>query len=276
MTPSVSRFLPLFTLLCTAAAAQDRGPGVPTSRFGMYVARGQLLVNPFFAYTTDHNREYQPFQLGYGLIQDYRGRFRSTEALLFVAYGLTDWLAVEFEASRIRATLDKAPTDTSAMPSRIEESGLGDVEGQLRMRLVREEGRRPEVFGYLEVTIPSQKDRVLIGNPDWDLKPGFGVVRAFAWGTMTSRITVEYNRDDGHWDLGEFAIEYLKRVSPGWRVHLAFEGGETGAMDEWDLVAGVQWRIRDSFFLKFANAIGLMSKSTDWAPELGIVVALPR
>jgi hypothetical protein len=276
MTPSVSRLLPLCTLLCTVAAAQDRGPGVPTSRFGMYVAKGELLVNPFVAYSTDHNREYQPFQLGYGLIQDYRGRFHSTEGLLFVAYGVTDWLAVEFEASHIRATLDKAADDTSAMPSRIEESGLGDLEGQLRMRLVREGGPRPEVFGFLEVTIPSQTNKVLIGNPDWDLRPGVGLVRGFAWGTLTTRITVEYNHDDRLWDLGEFAIEYLKRLSPAWRVNVAFEGGETGAFDEWDLVAGVQWRIRDSFFLKFDNAIGLMSKSTDWAPELGIVVALPR
>ena len=280
MTPSVSRLIPLLALICTAAAAaaQDRGPGVgvPTSRFGMYVARGELLVNPFFAYSTDHNREYQPAKLGYGLLQDYRGRFRSSEGLLFVAYGVTDWLAVEFEASRIRATLDKSPNDTSATPSRIEESGLGDVEGQLRMRLVREGRGRPEMFGFLEVTIPSQTGKVLIGNPDWDVRPGIGVVRAFPWGTMTTRVTVEYNHDDRLWDLGEFSIEYLRPLSPSWRLNLAFEGGETGAMDEWDLVAGVRWRVRDSFFLKLDNAIGLMSKSTDWAPELGIVWSLPR
>jgi len=258
------------------AEAQDRGAGIPTSRFGTYVTRGELLVNPFFAYTTDHNREYQPAQLGYGLVQDYRGRFRSTEDVLFVAYGVTDWLAVELEASRIHATFDKAPTDTSATPARIEESGLGDVEGQVRMRLSRERDRRPEIFGFVEITLPSQRNKVLIGNPDWDLKPGIGVVRAFAWGTMTTRITVEYNHDDRLWDLGEFSIEYLKRLSPSWRLNLAFEGGETGAMDEWDLVAGVRWRIRDSFFLKLDNAIGLMSKSTDWAPELGVVFALPR
>jgi len=258
------------------AEAQDRGTGIPTSRFGTYVARGELLVNPFFAYTTDHNREYQPAQLGYGLVQDYRGRFRSTEDVLFVAYGVTDWLAVELEASRIHATFDKAPTDTSATPARIEESGLGDVEGQVRMRLSRERDRRPEIFGFVEITLPSQRNKVLIGNPDWDLKPGIGVVRAFAWGTMTTRITVEYNHDDRLWDLGEFSIEYLKRLSPSWRLNLAFEGGETGAMDEWDLVAGVRWRIRDSFFLKLDNAIGLMSKSTGWARELGVVFALPR
>ena len=278
MRPShaVSRLIPLLVLVSTPALAQDRGPGVPTSRFGMYVGRGELLVNPFFAYSTDHNREYQPLNLGYGLLQDYRGRFRSTEALLFVAYGLTDWLALELEASRISARLDKAPDDTSAMPSRIEESGLGDVEGQVRMRLMRERRGRPELFGFLEVTIPSQTGKVLIGNPDWDVRPGFGVVRAFPWGTMTTRITVEYNHDDRLWDLGEFSVEYLKNLSPSVRLNLAFEGGETGAMDEWDLVAGVRWRIRDRFFLKLDNAVGLMSKSTDWAPEVGVVWSLGR
>src|SRR6266540_2974648 len=161
------------------AEAQDRGTGIPTSRFGTYVARGELLVNPFFAYTTDHNREYQPAQLGYGLVQDYRARFRSTEGILLVAYGVTDRL---------------------------------DVEGQVRMRLVREEGRRPEMFGFFEVTLPSHKNKKLIGDPDWDLRPGIGFVRGFAWGTMTTRITVEYNHDDHLWDLGEFSIEYLKRL----------------------------------------------------------------
>ncbi len=277
MQTMVPRLVALLALTGVAGApAQDRGTGIPTSRFGTYVTRGQLLVNPFFAYTTDHNREYQPAQLGYGLVQDYRARFRSTEGILFVAYGVTDRLAVEFEASRIKATFDKSPDDTSATPSRIEESGLGDVEGQVRMRLMREEGRRPEMFGFFEVTLPSQKNKKLIGDPDWDLRPGIGFVRGFAWGTMTTRITVEYNHDDHLWDLGEFSIEYLKRLSPSWRLNLAFEGGETGAMDEWDLVAGVQWRIRDSFFLKLDNAVGLMSKSTDWAPELGVQFSLPR
>ncbi len=270
------RLLILFLFICSAAAAQERGLGVPTSRFGMYVGRGELLVNPFFAYSTDHNKEYQPSKLGYGLLQDYRGKFHSTEGLIFVAYGLTDWLAVEFEASRIRATLDKAPDDTSATPSRIEESGFGDVEGQVRMRLMREQRGRPEVFGFVEVTMPTQIRKVLIGNPDWDVKPGFGIIRAFPWGTMTSRITVEYNHDDRLWDLGEFSVEYLKTLSPAVRLNLAFEGGETGAMDEWDLVAGVRWQIRDRFFLKLDNAVGLASKSTDWAPEVGLVWSLGR
>ena len=30
---------------------RDRGPGIPTSMFGVYVTKGQLLVYPFFEYS---------------------------------------------------------------------------------------------------------------------------------------------------------------------------------------------------------------------------------
>ena len=73
--------------------------------FGTYVRRGELLVYPFFEYYRDRNLEYKPVQLGYGLDQDFRGKYRASEGLLFTAYGLTDWLAVELEAAVIKATL---------------------------------------------------------------------------------------------------------------------------------------------------------------------------
>jgi len=41
------------------------------------------------------------------------------------------------------------------------------------MRLLREGSGRPELFGFLEVTLPTQTNKVLIGNPDWDVRPGF-------------------------------------------------------------------------------------------------------
>jgi hypothetical protein len=88
---------------------------------------------------------------------------------------------------------------------------------------------------------------------------------------MTLRTTVEYNHGDHHWDLGETSLEYLRRLSPDWRILLAIEGGETGAPDEWVFVTAGQWRIANRFFLKFANGFGLMSKSTDWEPQIGIL-----
>lgn len=268
----------------TAARAQaaaldrsrDRGTGIPTSMFGTYVERGQLLLFPFVAYSRDHDREYNPSKLGFGLAEDFRGRFRSTEGLLFAAYGVTDWLALEFEASRIRVTFDKSPSDTSAMPARIVESGLTDFEGHLRLRMLRETEGRPEVFGFVEVTAPSQRHTVLIGDKQWDVRPGLGVVRGFSWGTMTFRTNLEYNRDDRHFDLGESSIEYLRRLSPSWRLNLAIEGGETGAPDEWELITGVQWRLSDVLLVKADNGLGLFPKATDWSPQIGFMLALPH
>jgi hypothetical protein len=250
---------------------RDRGPGIATSMFGTYVCKGQWLVYPFFEYSLDNNREYQPASLGFGLDRDFMGKYRDSREQIFIAYGLTDWLAVEFEAAAIRATLEKSPDDPSAVPSKISESGIGDIEGQLRLRLVRESNRRPEVFGYLEVTAASQKNKVLIGDPDWDFKPGIGVVKGFSWGTMTFRATVEYNREASHLDIGETSLEYLKRLSSSWSLFAAFEGGETGAPDEWELVTGIQWRLADFLILKIDNSIGLLPKSNDWALQIGCV-----
>ena len=78
---------------------------------------------------------------------DFRGRQRAHEGLFFIAYGLTANLAVEFEVAGISATLDKASTDASALAPRTQESGLGDIETQVRWRWSRETNQRPELFG---------------------------------------------------------------------------------------------------------------------------------
>ncbi|MEK7727606.1 MAG: hypothetical protein AAB354_04290, partial [candidate division KSB1 bacterium] len=105
---------------------RDRGPGIRTSIFGTYVRRGELLVSPFFEHYRNNDFEYKPAELGFGLEEDYRGRFRANEGLLFVSYGLTDWLAIELEAAVIKASLYKSPFDPSTMPAKLTESGLGD------------------------------------------------------------------------------------------------------------------------------------------------------
>jgi len=204
---------------------RDRGAGIPASLFGTFVGRGQLLVFPFYAYTRDHNREYQPAELGFGLEQGFRGRFRSTEAVLFVGYGVTDWLMLELETARISASLDKSPADPSAMPNRIHESGIGDLEAHVRLRLLSEGPRRPGFFGFLEMTPATHRRQRLIAEPHWDLKPGLGLLRGFRWGTLQFRIAAEWNREAKSPDLGEVTIEYLKSLSPSFRLNLALEGG---------------------------------------------------
>jgi len=276
--------LPLFSLVLIAAvpaAAQtdelpawlkDRGTGIPTSMFGTYVTRHQLLIYPFFEYYLDDNLEYKPDELGYNLDEDFRGKYRASEYLLFASYGITGWLMVELEASyHIDASLETSPDDPSGDPAKVEESGTGDVEGQLRARLMRETESRPELFAYFEAVSPQQQDKVLIGTPDWEYALGAGVIRGFSWGTMTFRIAAEYSVEEDKTDIGEYALEYLKRVNPKWRLYLGMEGSQ----DELSVIPEVQWHIRtDRIIVKLNSGFGVTSKATDWAPEVGVVFAL--
>jgi len=251
---------------------KDRGRGVATSMAGTYVRGGELIVYPFFEYYRANYFEYKPEEFGFAGQEDFRGRYRASEGLLFAAYGLTDDLAVEVEAAVIKASLEKSPADTSGMPARIEESGLGDVEAQLRWRWHKESERRPELFSYGEVVFPHHKDELLIGTPGFEVKLGTGLTRGFKWGTLTARLAVEYSEaSTSHFDLGEYAIEYLKRVSPSWRFYVAIEGGQ----DEVSLIAEAQWHLSRHVFIKLNSGFGLTSKATDWAPEVGIVITLP-
>jgi hypothetical protein len=252
---------------------RDRGDGLPTSMFGTYIRRKELLLYPFFEYYRDSDFEYTPSELGAGGDEDFRGRYRANEGLLFLAYGITDNLAVEFEAAVISASLDKSPADFSALPPRIEESGIGDIEGQIRWRWNRETDKRPEVFSYAEVVFPHQRDKVLIGTPGWELKYGMGLVRGFRWGTMTARAAVEYDEaSSSHFDGGEYAVEYLRRLSPAWRVYAGLEGTQ----DELSLIGEVHWFVTPNIFVKINNGVGLTSKATDWAPEIGVVFSVGR
>lgn len=113
---------------------KDRGTGVATSMFGTYIRRGELIVYPYWEYYLDNDREYTPQDLGFAGAQDFRGRYRASEGLFFLAYGLTQDLAVQVEGTVIRASLEKSPADLSALPARLEQSGFGDREVQLRWR----------------------------------------------------------------------------------------------------------------------------------------------
>jgi hypothetical protein len=239
--------------------------------FGTYIEKGELLVYPFYEYYLDNNIEYKPEEFGFGLDADYRGKYRASEGLVFVSYGLTDWLAIELEAAYIDARFEKSGEDTSGVPSVIEESGTGDVEGQIRVRWTRETERSPEVFSYFEAVSPQQKDKLLIGTPDWELKLGTGVIRGFSWGTMTARLAFDYSADESKLDLGEMAVEYLRRLSSSWRIYAGLEGSQ----DEIGLITEAQWRVSRGITFKFNNGLGITSKATDWAPEIGIMFSIP-
>lgn len=250
----------------------DRGSGLPTSMFGTFIQKGELIVYPFFEAYRDDNFEYKPEEYGATGDVDYRGRYRAKEGLVMVAYGVTDRLAFEFEVAGISATLDKAPTDPSGLPPQIKESGLGDVEGQLRWRWNRESARRPEVFSYAEVVLPHGGDQVLIGTPDVELKFGTGLIRGFSWGTLIARAAVEYAAGStSQFDMGEYAVEYIRRLGRHFRLYAGLEGTQ----DEVSAIGELQWHISKHLVIKVNSGFGLTSKATDLAPEVGMLFSIP-
>ncbi len=250
----------------------DRGRGIATSMFGTYIQRGELIIYPIFEGYKDSNLEYKPEEFGYTGSEDFRGNYRAKEGLLFVAYGFTDRLAAEFEFAAISATFEKSPTDPSGIPSVVKQSGLGDVEGQLRFRWRAEDARRPEVFSYFEAVVPHDAEKYLIGTDGWELKFGTGIIRGYRWGTITARAAVEYaTSSTSPWDIGEYGLEYLKRLSPSWRIYLGLEGTQ----DELSLITEAQWHVSQNAFIRLNNGLGVTSKATDWAPEIGIVFTIP-
>jgi hypothetical protein len=248
---------------------RDREDGVPASMFGTYIREGELLVYPFFEYYRDGNFEYEAGELGYEGTTELRGRYRASEGLIFLAYGLSRRLALEFEAAGIAASLEKSPLDTSLLPDRLEQSGLGDVEAQVRWRWRPESEDRSELFSYFETVFPFQKSKLLIATPEWEFKFGTGLMRGLSWGTITVRAAVA--NSGGSFEVGEYAFEYLRRVSRRLRVFAAVEGSE----DEVELITEAQVFVHPRIALKLNGGFGLTSKATDWAPEIGVLFLFP-
>jgi hypothetical protein len=249
---------------------QDRGTGIPTSQFGTYVRTGELLIYPFYEYYNDKNLEYEPADFGYNSTDEFRGQYKAHEGLIFIAYGISDRLALEFEAGVISAELTKAQNDPTIPPDHIKESGLSDVEGQVRWRWNFENESTPEFFSYFEYVFPTGEENSLIGTSHWELKLGTGFVQGFHWGTMTARLSVEYDTGENKLGSGEYALEYLKKISRYFRLFAMIEGTE----DEIVIIPEIQWFITPDIFLKVNNGFAITSKATDIAPEIGIMFSV--
>lgn len=246
----------------------DRGLGIQTSLIGTYVRSHELLVYPFYEYTTNKDQEYKPEEIGYPGNEDFRGKATEKEALIFLSYGVSDALAFEVESAIwSNATLSKAPDDPSTMPPKLEESGFGDTQAEVRWRWWQETEGRPEFFSYFETVFPFQHDKKILGTQDWEFVQGFGLIKWFSWGTMSGRVSASYTTSPGTLDLGEVGLEWLKRFSPKFRAAVLVEGEQ----DEWALIPEAQWHWSPRSFLKVNNGFGLTSKAPDQAPEVGVV-----
>ena len=253
------------------AYLRDRGTGIPMSIFGTYVRPGEFLLYTFYEYYHDNNTDYKPEDYGFPSDQDFRGRYRAHEGLIFIGYGVSDRLAFEFEAGAIDARLEKADEDMSGMPAELKESGLNDVEGQIRWRWNHETAKTPEVFSYFLSVFPTGKENSLIGTSNWELKFATGLIKGFSWGTVTPQVGVEYAESDKTYKFA-YALEYLKRISNHFRFFAMLEGTQ----DEASLIPEIQWHFSRSALLKASNGFGVTANAVDLAPEVGIMFSLGR
>jgi hypothetical protein len=86
---------------------------------------------------------------------------------------------------------------------------------------------------------------------------------------MTVRTALEYNREENKMELGEYAIEYLKRISQLFRIVTLVEGSQ----DEVELIIDNQLHVSSNIIIKLNAGIGLTSKATDFTPEVGVMFA---
>jgi hypothetical protein len=93
------------------------------------------------------------------------------------------------------------------------------------------------------------------------------LIRGFPVGTVAARVAAEYDAEESKAEIGEVAIEYIRRLSSQWRVYGAVEGTQ----DEWEFITEAQWHLTDHVLLKLNNAFGITSKAPDWAPEVGVM-----
>lgn len=242
-----------------------------TSLFGTFVRGGELLVYPFYEYERTEE-EYNGEDLGLADDdEDYVGDLDGHEALLFIAWGITEDIHLELESLLYeKAVLHKAPDDTtSGLINTYDESlAFPALQAQLRWRLHRETSTLPEVFTWVEVDHPLRTEKVLVGNADWEGALGVGFVKGFSWGTITPRLSLNYDHEENLLDIGEWAVEYFKRLNDQWRFVATIEGEKD---QEISLIGEIQWHFSRQAYFKLNSGFGVHGPAPDVAPEVGIM-----
>jgi hypothetical protein len=133
---------------------------------------------------------------------------------------------------------------------------------------MREEtAERRAIYSFFEVEFALQDRKVLIGAQDMEFAAGVGFIRHHSWGTLNGRMSLSYDGAEHKLELGEYAMEYLKRVNDRWRVVATIEGED----DEVSVIAEGQLTLRPGMILKLNSGFGLTKKASDFAPEIGVL-----
>lgn len=247
----------------------DRGEGIRTSLLATYIRANEFVFYPFYEYTRKKNFEYKPSDFGFaGNTDRDGGRLTERETLLYLGYAFNDSWMIEFESAlHNKAEFRKAPGDTTALPAQINESGLGDTEAQIRWRYAKETETRPDITFFFETVFPLQKSKKIIGTRDWEFVTGTVLSKGYSFGTLSLRASVAYDRADRQFLGGEYAIDYLKKLSPDWKLALTLEG-QSGDLS---VIGELQYNLSKNATLKLNSGFGITSKDRALAPEIGVL-----
>jgi hypothetical protein len=247
----------------------DRGDAIRTSLLATYIKPREFIFYPFYEYTKTSNYEYKATDLGFVGDTDYQGKKTDQEYLIFLSYAWNDSWMFEFESAlHAKVKFEKAANDpVAAVPRELRESGLGDTEMQVRWRYARETETRPEITFIAQTEFPLQKKKKLLGTQAWGFGVGGVLTKGYPWGTMSLRGQINHDREDKETRFGEYAIDYLKKLSPQWTVALTLEGEES----ELSIIGEAQYALSRNATLKLNLGQGLTKKDRQFAPEIGVL-----
>jgi len=248
---------------------RDRGDAIRTSLLATYIRPKEFIFYPFYEYTRTSNYEYKASDLGLVGDVDYLGKKVDQEYLVYLGYAWNDSWMFEFESAlHAKAKFTKADNDpVAAVPREIRESGLGDTEMQVRWRYAKETETRPEITYIFQTEFPLQKKKKILGTQAWGFGAGVVLTKGYSFGTMSLRGQINHDRGDRETKFGEYAIDYLKKLSPQWTVALTLEGEES----ELSVIGEAQYALSRNATLKLNLGQGLTKKDRQFAPEIGVL-----
>ena len=247
----------------------DRGPGISTSQFATYVAsRASSSSTPSTSTrgpppssTTRASSARSAARTSSASSSSTRPCSLSPTASRTASPSSSKGRSTPRPPSRrrpaTRATSPPASRNRGWATSRARSAGAGE-----RRRLPG-----PSFYSFLEIVFPLQENKLLIGTQDWEGALGLGFLRGYCWGTIGGRLAVAWDGEDSRLQLGEYAVEYIKRTSPRWRFLASLEGES----EEVSLIGEAQWSFSLRAFLKLNCGFGLTELSPDVAPEVGIL-----
>ncbi len=247
----------------------DRGDAIRTSLLATYIKPREFIFYPFYEYTKTSNYEYKASDFGFVGDVDYLGKKVDQEYLVFLSYAWNDSWMFEFESAlHASAKFTKADNDpVAAVPREIRESGLGDTEAQVRWRYARETATRPEITIMFQAEFPLQRKKKILGTQAWGFGTGVILTKGYPFGTFSLRGQINHDRGDRETKFGEYAIDYLKKLSPQWTIALTLEGEES----ELSVIGEAQYALSRNATLKLNLGQGLTKKDRQFAPEIGVL-----